>query len=52
MTTPDHPLAVQARRLVFAGACLVVGLTLLGAAAAAEVAIHYTRPLAPKGTPS
>jgi hypothetical protein len=31
-------------RALFAAACVVVGFTLLGAAAFAEVVIHLTRP--------
>lgn len=51
MTAPDHPLARQARRLVLIGAFVVLGCTLIGAAAAVEVALAYTKPHAPKGTP-
>lgn len=40
--TPTPALARTARRALLACALLVVGATILGAAAAAEVAIHYT----------
>ena len=51
---PDHrPLLERgARRALTVAALLVVGCALLGAAAAVEVALVYTRPPAPKGSPA
>ncbi|MER7070982.1 hypothetical protein [Terrabacter sp. NPDC000476] len=46
----DHRPQLErvARRALLTGALVIVGCALLGAAAAAEVAMHYTTPPVPK----